>query len=354
MARLLVINPGSASTKISICDGYTCELESVIRHEVEVVLSFPTSYSQKEYRKTFIDAFLKEHNYKLEDFDAFVGRGGLVRPIESGTYLVNEKMIDDLKHMRYGDHVCNLGSILAYDYAKETGKAAYTVDPVVVNELADVAKISGYKVFERESIFHALNQKAVAKRYARETKQKYEDLNLIVAHLGGGISVGLHVNGKVIDVNNAHGGEGPFTLERAGTLPLFKVIEQAFETSYTLLQLQKHLVTKGGVYSYIGTSSGMEITKRIDSGDKEAEFYLHAMCYRIVKEIGSLFFANNGKIDQLILTGGLTHNPHVLKYLKEHIPSILPYTIYPGEEEMLALSEGALRVIKGEEEVKIY
>ena len=354
MVRMLVVNPGSASTKIAIYENETLILEETFRHEIEVILSFPNSYSQKEFRKSFIIDFLNKSKYHLEDIDVFVGRGGLIRPVESGTYEITKAMIDDLREMKYGDHVCNLGCIIAYEFAQVYDKPAYTVDPVVVDELDDIARVSGYKGMDRVSIFHALNQKAVAKRYAKEINTPYQELNLIVAHLGGGISVGLHKKGRIVDVNNAFGGEGPFTPERAGTLPLFKVIERAFETGYTLPELKKHLVTRGGLYSYIGTSSGMEITKRIDAGDQEAKFYLEAMCYRIIKEIGGACFSNQCDIDALIITGGLAYNPYVMAYLKTHLPPNLKYVVYPGEDELLALAEGALRVINKEEPLKIY
>ena len=354
MVKMLVVNPGSASTKIAIFEGDKLILEKTFRHEIEVILSFPNSYTQKEFRKSFIIDFLKQTPYHLEDFDVFVGRGGLIRPVESGTYEITSDMIDDLKEMKYGDHVCNLGCIIAYEFAQEMNKPAYTVDPVVVDELHDFARISGYKGIDRISVFHALNQKAVAKRYAKEVDKPYDELNLIVAHLGGGISVGLHKLGRIVDVNNAFGGEGPFTAERAGTLPLFDIIARAFETGYTLPELKKHLVTRGGLYSYLGTSSGMEITKRIDAGDAEAKFYLQAMCYHIIKEIGSKCFANKCDIDALIITGGLAHNPHVMAYMHEHIPPHLKVVVYPGEDELLALAEGALRVLRKEEPLKTY
>lgn len=354
MVRLLVVNPGSASTKIAIFEDEQLVLEKTFRHEIDIILSFPNSYTQKEFRKSFIIDFLKDAKYQLEDIDVFVGRGGLIRPVESGTYVITDRMIEDLKTMKYGDHVCNLGCIIAYEFAQMYQKPAYTVDPVVVDELDDIARISGYKGIDRQSIFHALNQKAVAKRYAKEIHTPYQDLNLIVAHLGGGISVGLHKQGKIVDVNNAFGGEGPFTAERAGTLPLFSVIERAFETGYTLPELKKHLVTRGGLYSYLGTSSGMEITKRIDAGDEEARFYLQAMCYRIIKEIGSLCFISQCEIDALIITGGLAYNPHVMAYLKKNLPPHLKLVVYPGEDELLALAQGALRVIRKEEPLKHY
>lgn len=354
MVKILVVNPGSASTKIAIFEGEKLVLEKTFRHEIDIILSFPNSYTQKEFRKSFIIDFLKDAKYKLEDIDVFVGRGGLVRPLESGTYEITEAMIEDLKTMKYGDHVCNLGCIIAYEFAQALNKPAYTVDPVVVDELDAIARVSGYEGMERVSIFHALNQKAVAKRYAKEINKPYETLNLIVAHLGGGISVGLHKKGRIVDVNNAFGGEGPFTPERAGTLPLFSVIERAFETGYTLPELKKHLVTRGGLYSYLGTSSGMEITKRIDLGDEKARFYLHAMCYRIIKEIGGLCFISQCEIDALIITGGLAYNPHVMAYLQTHLPKHLNYVVYAGEDELLALAQGALRVINKEEPLKHY
>lgn len=353
--RLLIINFGSTSTKIAVYDNDVLFLEETFRHDPEFLLKFDTSISQKEFRKNTILNFVEENNYDMGLIDIYVGRGGLIAPIEGGTYIINEEMIEDLTSMKYGDHVSNLGSIIAYELAEEYGKKAYTVNPVVVDELSDFARISGLKGIERKSIFHALNHKAVANRYAKSINKKYTDLNLIVVHLGGGISVALHEKGKVVDVNNALGGEGPFSPSRSGTLPVSSIIDYWNENRHlTNIELKRMLVTKGGLYSYIGTGTGIEISARVKQNDEEAIFYCHAMSYQINKQIGSLYFAAQGDVDAVIFTGGLAYQEHLRERLTSLLIPGLKAVFYPGEDELSALAEGALRVLNNEEEVKHY
>ncbi len=352
--QILVINPGSTSTKLGLFVDHDLKMEKTLRHDIQVIGQYKTIYEQKDFRKALVIDFLKEQKIRLEDIDVFVGRGGVVRPVESGTFLVNEKMIADLVSAKYGNHASNLGAILAYELAKTVGKDAYIVDPVVVDELSALARVSGLKGIERISIFHALNQKAVARKYAKDRGKRYEDLSLIVVHLGGGISVGWHKQGKVVDVNNALGGEGPFSPERSGTLPIFSLTELCFSGKYTQDEIKRLLVSKGGLVSYLGTSSGIEIQKRIDSGDEEARFYFQAMAYQIVKQIGAVYFAAGGFIDDVIITGGLAYNAPLMGMIKMMLEKIVTPVIYPGEDEMAALVNGALRVLKGEETAKQY
>lgn len=352
--QLLIVNPGSTSTKIAIFKNYQSLYEKTLRHDVDVIGKFKSIFDQKDFRVAIIENFLQENNIKIEDIDVFVGRGGLVKPVQSGTYLVNHQMIDDLKHTKNGEHASNLGSIIAFEFANKYQKKAYIVDPVVVDELSDLARVSGLKGIERKSIFHALNQKAVAKRYAKEIGKNYHDLNLIIAHLGGGISVGYHQLGKVVDVNNALGNEGAYSPERSGTLPTYSIIDMCFSGSYKADEIKKLLVSKGGLVSYLGTSSGLEISNRIEKGDSEAKFYFEAMAYQIVKQIGALYFVAKGKIDAVIITGGLAYNSDIIDVIKEYLNPIITPVIYPGEDEMIALAEGVLRVLEGQEEVKIY
>ncbi len=346
MVRLLIINPGSASTKIAVFEDEKIVLEKTIRHPVEEVLTFKNSFVQREYREKFILDFLKEANYSLNDFDAFVGRGGLLKPLTSGTYEVNEAMYNDLKNLTYGDHPSNLGAIIASDLAKKVNKKAYTVDPVVVDELSELARVSGYKGIERTSAFHALNHKAIAKRFAFEQNKEYEELNLIVVHLGGGISIGLHQKGRVIDVNNAAGGDGTFSPERAGALPLFQLIDETLKNLDDITAFKKRLITKSGLYSYLKTSSLIEIQERVSNNDTEAIFYLNSLAYSINKNIGSLYFACNGKIDSIIYTGGIAYNKGFMDRLVNLLPKGLKYSIYPGEDELNALALGTLQAIK--------
>ncbi|MFY9422678.1 MAG: butyrate kinase [Acholeplasmataceae bacterium] len=352
--RIMAINTGSTSTKIAVYDNEKPVAVKSYIHENITVHRYHRIFAQLDFRKEVILSFLEEFNIPLESIAVFVGRGGLLRPIPSGTYAVNEKMLADLESEKYGAHSCNLGAALAHDLAKIHGRPAYIVDPVVVDELSPHARVSGLKEIERISIFHALNQKATAHRYAREHNQSYQDLNLIVVHLGGGISVGLHKQGQVVDVNNALGGEGPFTPERAGTLPAFQLIELCFSGKYTKETLKKQIVGKGGLVSYIGTSDGIEAEKRIASGDAEARFYLEAMGYQIIKEIGALYFAAKGEIDAVLLTGGLAHSKSLTSFLRENLPEFVNLKIYPGENEMESLVYGVLRVLQGKEEVKVY
>ena len=353
--RILAINLGSTSTKIAVYENDNLYLEKVFRHDADEILQFENSIAQKKYRKDHILNFVKENNYSLASIDIFVGRGGLIKPVEGGTYLVNEKMIQDLTSMKYGDHVCNLGAILAYEFAQEYNKVAYTVNPVVIDELSDLARISGFKGIERKSVFHALNQKAIAKRYAKDVKKSYEELNLIVVHMGGGISLGLHQKGRVVDVNDALGGEGPFSPERAGTLPLFSVIDLCCKGEYqTKQKLKQSLVRKGGLYSYLNTSSGVEISRRIEQGDKEAKLYFEAMAYQIIKNIGALYFAAKGEVDAIIFTGGLSYQSLLIEMLKEKLFKGLNVAVYPGEDELSALALGVVSILKKEEKVKHY
>ena len=352
--RILAINTGSTSTKLALYENEKPVAVKSYLHENITVHRYQKIFAQLDFRRETILKFLEEFRVPLETIDVFVGRGGLLRPIPSGTYAVNEEMLADLEAEKYGAHSCNLGAALAYELAKVYGKPAYIVDPVVVDELMPYARVSGFKGIERVSIFHALNQKATGHRYARERGLRYQDLNLIVVHLGGGISCGLHLQGKVVDVNNALGGEGPFTPERAGTLPAFQLIDICYSGKYTKEELKKQLVGKGGLLSYIGTSDGVEVERRIAAGDEEARFYLEAMGYQIIKEIGALYFAAKGRIDAVLLTGGLAHSKSLMAFIKENLPAFVNLQIYPGENEMESLVFRVLRVLQGTEEVKTY
>ena len=351
----LIINPGSTSTKVALFKDEDKLVEKSLRHHPNELAKYPHIIDQFGSRKGLILAFLQEHQYKVEDIDVFVGRGGVLKPLhQSGTYEINDLMIQELRVAKYGEHASNLGAIIAYDFAKPQGKPAYIVDPVCIDEMLDIAKVSGLKGIERRSTFHALNQKATARKHAEIIGKKYQDLNLIVCHLGGGISVGLHRKGKVIDVNNALGGDGPFSPERTGTIPTYPLIDLCFSGKHTKLEVQKMLVGHGGLVSYLGTSDALEIEKRILAGDQEAKLYFKAMAYRVVKEIGSLYFVMSGDIDDILITGGLAHNQMFVDELKRHIEPIKKLVVYPGEDEMYALALGALRVLRGEEKVNIY
>jgi len=352
---ILVINPGSTSTKVAIFINDKLIQEHVLKHDAEVLKQFPTVTHQKDFRKQIILDFLAEHRYAPENIDVFVGRGGLLKPLKnSGTYLVTKQMVDDLSAGRYGYHASNLGAMIAYELAEPLNRPAYIVNPVCIDEMEDIARVSGVAGIERVSVFHALNHKAIAKRHARVIGRDYEDLSLIVCHLGGGISVGWHDHGRVIDVNNALGGTGPFSPERAGTVSTYPLVDLCFSGKYSISDIKKMLAGQGGLVSYLGTSNGLEIKKRIDNGDEQAKFFLEAMAYQVVKEIGSLYFVAGGKIDAILLTGGLAYNPMFVDMIKTRVAPIFPVTVYPGEDEMRALAEGTLRVLTKQEKLQVY
>lgn len=352
--RMLIINPGSTSTKIAVYDGNIMVFEETLRHDVEELSKYGDVIQQLEFRKEIILNSLRENKIDKKTISAVVGRGGLLKPIEGGTYEVNEEMLKDLRSSTRGMHASNLGGLIANEIAKEIGSRAFIVDPVVVDELQEMARISGLKGIERISIFHALNQKAVARRYALSLGKRYVDLNLIVVHLGGGISVGAHKKGRVIDVPNALNGEGPFSPERAGGLPIWDLVELCFSGKYTKSELQKMIVGNGGIVSYLGTNDAREVVRRINEGDEYAELVYKAMTYQVAKEIGASSAVLKGDVDQIIITGGIAYDKMFVGWLEEMIGYIAGVTVYPGEDELKALAEGGQRVLSGEEEPKVY
>ena len=352
--KLLIINPGSTSTKIGVYDGEKEVLEETLRHSAEEISKYDTIYDQLEFRKDVILDILKEKGVNISEFDAIVGRGGLLRPIEGGTYEVNEAMIEDLKVGVNGEHASNLGAILANEIGKENGIRAFIVDPVVVDEMEDVARLSGIPELPRKSIFHALNQKAVAKRYAKEHSTSYEDINLIVVHMGGGVSVGAHKNGRVIDVNNALDGEGPFSPERAGGVPSGDLLKLCFSGKYSKDELYKKIIGKGGFVAYANTNDARDIIKLSQEGDEKGSLIFNAFIYQITKAIGEMAVVLEGKVDAIILTGGIAYSDYVTNAISEKVNWIAPIVVYGGEDELLALAQGAIRVLDGIEEAKIY
>ncbi len=354
--NVLVINPGSTSTKLALYEDEREIFKITQRYDVDVLQKYKRVVDQKEFRLKEILKALEENNCDIGDLSAVVGRGGLLHPLEGGTYIVNEDILKDLSECRYGDHASNLGAILAYDIAKMSSKdiPAFIVDPVVVDEMEPEAKISGIPEIERKSILHALNQKAVARKAVSSIGKRYEEANVIVAHMGGGISVGAHRNGKIIDVNNAYDGDGPFAPERAGGLPAGDLVKLCFSGKYTLEQMKKKLVGGGGLVAHLGTNDLREVKRRIKNGDKKAELVYNAMAYQVAKEIGLRAVVLYGKVDVIALTGGLAYDDDFVSLIKSKVEFIAPVEVYPGEFEMEALRDGALRVLKGEEEAKIY
>ncbi|WP_053364042.1 butyrate kinase [Bacillus sp. FJAT-27251] len=352
--RTLAINPGSTSTKIGVFDNEIPVLEKTIRHDADTIALFENIINQYEFRKKTILETLDTEGINISKLDAVCGRGGLLRPIEGGTYKVNSLMLEDLRSGYSGQHASNLGGILAYEIASGLNIPAFIVDPVVVDELAPIARISGFPLIERKSIFHALNQKAVARRVARELGKKYEELNLIITHLGGGITIGAHKAGKVVDVNNGLHGDGPFSPERAGTVPVGDLVALCYSGEYYREEIMKKLVGQGGLVGYLGTNDAVQVEKMIEKGNENARLVYAAMAYQVAKEIGSASTVLHGKVDAIVLTGGLAFGKGFVEEITERVNWIADVLVHPGENELQALAEGALRVLRGEEEAKDY
>ncbi len=352
---ILAINPGSTSTKIALFEEEILVFEKAIVHSNKELAEFEKVSDQFHFRKELIISELQDRKVNLARIAIVVGRGGLIKPIESGIYKINERMIQDLRSGVFGQHASNLGGLIADEIASGLQSAdAFIVDPVVVDELQDVARLSGHPSIQRRSIFHALNQKAVARLYAATTGKKYEDLNLIVAHMGGGISVGAHCSGRVIDVNNALNGDGPFSPERSGSLPAGQLADLCFSGNYTHDEIKSMLTGKGGMVAYLGTNSFREVREMAESGNKEAELVIKSFIYQAAKEIGAMAAVLEGKIDAILLTGGIAHNESVIKSIAKQVGFLAPVKVYPGEDEMKALAYNALLALDGKLEVKIY
>jgi butyrate kinase len=352
--KSLIINPGSTSTKIGVFEDETLLFEETLRHSTEEIARYATIVDQKDFRKKIITDLLESKNFDLKSLDVVVGRGGMLKPIPGGTYAVTDALLEDLKIGVQGQHASNLGGILAKEIGDSIGVPSYIVDPVVVDELIDIARYSGVPEMPRVSIFHALNQKAVAKRYAKEIGKPYESLRLIVVHMGGGVSVGAHLNGKVIDVFNALDGDGAFSPERAGGVPSGALIKMCFSGKYTEKEVYQKICGKGGFNAYLGTNDMRDVTKLANEGNKKAAEAKEAFIFQVAKDIGSEACVLNGKVDQIIVTGGIAYGADVVAALKERAGWIAPFTVYPGEDELLALAQGALRVLNGEEKAMEY
>lgn len=351
---ILIINPGSTSTKIGVYEDENQVFEETLRHPTEEIAKYASIIDQKDFRKEVILNVLKEKNFDINTLDVVVGRGGLLKPIPGGTYAVTDALLEDLKIGKQGQHASNLGGILAKEIGDAVNVPSYIVDPVVVDELEPVARYSGMPELPRRSIFHALNQKAVAKRYAKEIGKSYDELSLIVIHMGGGVSVGAHKNGKVVDVNNILDGEGAFSPERAGTVPVGDLIKLCYSGKYTEKEIYKKICGNGGFNGYIGTNDMRDLIKMKSEGNQEASNLIDAFHYQIAKDAGAMAAVLDGKVDQIICTGGIAYNEFTISELKKKLGFIADFTVYPGEDELLALAQGALRVMNGEEEAMNY
>lgn len=352
--KSLIINPGSTSTKIGVFEDETLLFEETLRHSTEEIGQFASIVDQKDFRKNIITSLLAEKNFDMKSLNMVVGRGGMLKPIPGGTYAVTDELLHDLEIGKQGQHASNLGGILAREIGDELGVPSFIVDPVVVDELIPIARYSGVKELPRTSVFHALNQKAVAKRYAKECGKSYDSLNLIVVHMGGGVSVGAHEKGMVIDVFNALDGDGAFSPERAGAVPAGALIKMCFSGEYTQKEVYSKIVGKGGLNSYMGTNDMRDVLKAINEGSAEAKELFDAFILQVTKDIGSMACVLKGKVDRIIVTGGIAYGQPVIDALKERAEWIAPFTVYPGEDELLALVQGGLRVLNGEEAAKEY
>jgi len=355
MFRILVINPGSTSTKIAIFEDEKLVKSANIAHSNGELARFKKIADQYDFRMKKIEHFLEEVDYSLNDFSAIVGRGGLIRPVKGGTYKINHEMLGELKNAKYGEHASNLGAILANELASKYGVSSFIVDPVVVDEMDDVARISGHPDYVRKSIFHALNQKAVARKAAASLFKEYEECNFIVVHMGGGVSVGAHKKGRVVDINNALDGDGPFSPERSGTLPLTGLINLCYSGKYTFDEMKKLIKGNGGLVSYLRTNSAKEVQDKVESGDHQAKLVYKALAYQISKWIGRMIIPLDGEVDGIILTGGLAYDSdYLVPWIKEKVSSIAPVMVFPGGDEEKALAMGVLRVLNGKEKAKNY
>ncbi len=352
--RILTINPGSTSTKIALYEGETEVFSKTLRHSNDELAPFARITDQFCFRKDIIMKEMKEQGVDIATLDAIVGRGGFLKPIPSGVYRVNEAMKNDLVEAAV-EHASNLGALIAADMAGGIdGCGAYIADPIVVDEMEDVARVSGHPEFSRLSVFHALNQKAISRVYAESVGKKYEELNLIVAHMGGGISVGAHRKGRIVDVNNAIDGEGPFSPERAGTLPAGQLAALCFSGRYTYPEIKKMINGAGGLVAHLGINEAHVAVKHALDGEADYKLIVDAMSYNVGKHIGAMAAVLGGRVDAIILTGGIAYNPMVTDYIGAMVGFIAPVRVYAGEDEMKALAMNGLGVLTGKLEPKEY
>ncbi len=352
--RILAINPGSTSTKISVFENEREVWTTKLTHSKEELSKYDHIFDQYDFRKSIILSELQEAGFDISAFDAIVGRGGVVYPVEGGTYSVDDRLLEDLHKGVQGEHVSNLGAPIAKELSITASCPAFIVDPVVVDEMEPLARFSGHPDLPRRSIFHALNQKAVARKAAADLGRIYDDLNLIVVHLGGGISVGAHRKGRVIDVNNALNGDGPFTPERSGDLPVGDLVELCFSGKRTHTEIKRMIKGAGGIVAYLGPNDMMTVEEEVCKGNSRYEMVYRAMAYQISKEIGALAAVLEGDVDAIVITGGIAYDRNFISWITGRVKFIADVLVYPGEKEMEALALGALRVLLGSETAKQY
>lgn len=351
---VLTINPGSTSTKLAVYQGDKVLFEETVRHTMQEFADFNNVQEQFDFRWQVLRRVIDAFGYDVNNLDAVVGRGGLLRPVTGGTYMVTEKMLADLKTNKYGEHASNLGAMLAKKLADTLDIPSFIVDPVVVDEMQPIARFSGNELIARKSIFHALNHKAAGRKIAKKLGSDYEKLNFVIAHLGGGISVAAHRQGKAVDVNNALDGDGPFSPERSGSLPMNDFLEACFSGKWNKRELHDLIIGRGGMISYLGTNSMLEVEAKVKAGDEKAIQAFDAMAYQVSKEIGACSTVLHGKIDAIILTGGLARSDLFTSKIIEQTNWIASVIIEPGEDELEALNSGVQRVLAGLEKEKLY
>ena len=350
---ILVINPGSTSTKIGVFENQTSILEKNFHHDIEELKQYPSVQEQVVYRKKLIVDTLTQEGFNLKDLDLVMARGGLLKPMPSGVYKVNEAMLKDLIYNKR-KHASNLAAVIGHEIAQDLNLEAYIADPVVVDELQDIARISGHPNFARTSIFHALNTKAIGRKYAQSINTTYEDLNLIIVHMGGGITVGAHQKGQVIDVNQGIDGEGPFSPERSGSLPVGDLVRLCYSGGYSQEDVLKMIVGQGGVSAFLGTNDMRTVEKMVEEGDQKAKLILDAMIYQISKLIGAKAVTLKGQVDGILLTGGVAYSKYVTSEINAQVSFLGHVHVYPGENELEALAFNGLRVLTGKATPKIY
>jgi len=353
MKLILVINPGSTSTKISLYNESKEIFVNEISHSLEELKNFERVIDQSDFRLKKIIEILTENKFNLSDICIIAARGGLLRPLSAGTYFINEKMVNDLKEGRYGEHASNLGAIIAFNISKIYNIPSYIADPVSVDEFTEIARLSGLKEIQRISLDHPLNVRAILMKYCEENSLEFNKINSIVAHLGGGISISAIKEGKIVDVNNANEG-GPFSSNRSGGLPAIDLLNMSFSGDYTLDSLKKLLLSQGGLISYLNTNDLRVALKNIKDGDKYSKDVVDALCYQISKEIGAMASVLKGKVNVIILTGGMSNESYITDNITERISYIAKVRIYPGSNEMEALAFAVLRVLNGNEKYLEY
>lgn len=352
MKKILVINPGSTSTKLAVYEDLEQVWRTSVFHSAKELAQFHHINEQYAYRRAHVLEALERAGIPMA-FDAIVGRGGLLRPTPGGVYRIDEKIKHDLWHASV-EHASNLAGLMADEFARQVGCPSFIADPVVTDELRDVARLSGIPEIPRVSVFHALNSRAVSRRYAASVRKRYEELDLVVAHLGGGISVSAHRHGRVVDVNNALDGEGPFSPERAGTVPARQLVDLCFSGKYTQKEIHKLLNGRGGLLAHLGTTDVQTIVRWVHAGNEHHKRVLEAMVYTVAKQIGAMHVALHGHTDAIILTGGIAHNAYVISLLREWIEGLARIVVIPGEDEMGALAMNALGALKGELPLQAY